>query len=186
MPIKLDPRALTVISVIIALVPTIVAAVVWSTRATCSGFGRWAAGNLLDTLCLALLSLRGTVPDWVSVVLANSLALFAAALFYQGAREFRGLRLRWWPECMIMVLAVGAVFYYWRVIDAMGPRIFACSITLGCFGLACGITLMRNTPKGCGFNMAFTGIVFALTGVPSLSRVDRSMRRRDPAISGSV
>jgi hypothetical protein len=170
MRIQLDPRTLVVIAVFVALVPTAIAALVWRTRRTYPGFGRWTLGNLLGTLCLALLSMRGVAPDWISIVLANASALGAAVLFFQGIRKFRGLRLLWWPECLTAILGLAAVIYFRFVSDAISVRTVAWSVALGGFSLACGITLLREMPSGHRFSMTLTGIVFMMYGVVHLLR----------------
>jgi hypothetical protein len=170
MQIHLDPRALAVVSVFVALVPTVITAMVWKTRRTYPGFGRWTAGNLLDTLCLVLFSLRGAAPDWITIVLANAAAIGAGILFLQGSRKFRGLRLLWWPECAIGILGLAGVIYFRYATDSTGARTVASSIALGTLGLACGITFLRDMPAGRGFSMAVTGIIFSLTGVVEFLR----------------
>jgi hypothetical protein len=170
MQIQLDPRTLVVIAAFVTLIPTAIAALVWKTRRTYPGFGRWTAGNLLATLCLVLFSLRGTVPDWISVALGNAAALCSGVLFFQGSRKFRGLRLLWWPECMTGILALAAVLYFRYVTDAVGARTVAMNVALGILGLACGITFLKEMPSGRRLSMAFTGIIFTLTGVVECSR----------------
>jgi len=170
MPVQLDPRTLVVIAVVVELVSTAIAALVWRTRHTYPGFGRWTVGNLLGTVCLLLLSLRGTVPDWMSIVLANASALGAAILFYEGVRKFRGLRLIWWPEYAAAILGLAVVIYFRYVTDSISARTFAWSVALGGFGLACGITLLREMPHGRRVNMTLTGMVFMLVGLVNLFR----------------
>ena len=159
-----------VIAAFVALVPTAIAALVWKTRRTYPGFGRWTAGNVLDTICLVLLGLRGTAPDWISIVLANAAALCAGILFFQGSRKFRDLRLLWWPECLTGTLGLAAVIYFRYVTDSIGARTAVSSVALGSLGLACGITFLEKMPAGRRFSMAFTGVIFTLTSVVEFFR----------------
>jgi len=168
--IQLDSRTLAVLAVFIALVPTAIAALVWKTRRTYAGFGRWTLANLLGSVCLALLSLRGTAPDWISIALANVAGLGAGILFFQGSRKFRGLRLLWWPECSFAILGLAAVTYLRYVTDDIAIRTVAWSVALGGFGLACGFTLLREMPSGSRLSMGLTGALFLLTGVIHLFR----------------
>ncbi len=165
MQVQLDPRTLVVVAAFVAVVPTTIAALVWRTRPTYPGFGRWTVANLLDTLCLILFSLRGTVPDWISIVLANASALCAGLLFFQGSRRFRGLRLLWWPECVTGILGLVAVIYFRYVTNAMGARTIASNIALGIFGVACGFTFLRKIPSVHRFSMALTGVIFSMAGI---------------------
>jgi hypothetical protein len=164
----LDTRTLVIVAVFVALVPGLIGALVWQTRQTYPG--RWTLGNLLGGLTLLLLSLRGTVPDWISIVLANVLAVVAAILFLQGIRRFRGLPLHGWVEWMAGLVAIAAVIYFRYVTNNINVRILVMSLAMGSIGLACGITLLKQVPSGRRLSMIFTGIVFLLGGTVHLIR----------------
>src|SRR5258706_16485616 len=100
----LDTRTLVVVAIFVALIPGVIGTLIWYTRQTCPGLGSWALGNLVLTLSLVLLSLRGIATDWSSIVLANALAVGAAILGLQGIRWFCGLRLYVWREVVLGVL----------------------------------------------------------------------------------
>ena len=164
----LDIRTLVAVSIVVALVPGLIGALVWQTRRTYPG--RWALGNLLAALALLLLSLRGRVPDSISIVLANSLAIAAGIAFLQGIRRFRGLRIRWWPECLLLVLAVAAVTWFRYVTNDINIRILVMSLALGSIGIACGITLLKEMPHGRTVGGNIAGLVFTLGGATHLFR----------------
>jgi len=159
-----------VAAIFVALIPNVVVAWIWHTRRTCPGFGRWTLANLTVTPSLILFILRGLVPDWSSIVLANVLTAGAAILFFQGIRMFCGLRLYWWPEYLTGVLTISALTYFTYFTNNANLRIFAMSLGLGVCGLACGIMLLRAAPAGRRFSMFFTGIVFMLAGAANLFR----------------
>jgi hypothetical protein len=166
----LDTRTIVIVATFVAVVPSLITASVWYTRPTSPGFGRWTLGTLLGMLAMVFLSLRGAAPDWASVVLANTLAVSAAILYFQGVRLFCGLRLYGWPECLAGVLVIAAVIYFRYFTNDIDYRIFALSLVMGIFGLANGITLLRAAPAGRGFSTVFTGIVFLLAGAAHLFR----------------
>jgi hypothetical protein len=166
----LDTRTLVVVATFVALAPAGIGVLVWRTRPTYPGVGRWTLGNILVTIALFLISLRGVAPDWISVVLANTCAVGAAILFLQSIRLFCRLRLYRWPEYMAGALVISAVIYFRYFTNNIDIRILAMSLLIGSIGLACGITLLRAAPAGHGFAMFFTGIVFALAGALSLFR----------------
>jgi hypothetical protein len=134
------------------------------------GFGRWTLGTLLGMLALFFLGFRGMAPDWITMVLANALALCAAILYFHGVRQFCGLRLYGWPEYLTGVLAVLAVIYFRYVTNNIDYRTLGMSLVMGSFGVANGVTLLRAAPAGRGFSTFFTGIAFLLAGVAHFSR----------------
>src|ERR1700691_597842 len=108
----LDTRTLVIVAAFVAVVPTLVSVSVWYTRPTYPGFGRWTLATLLSTLAMLFLSLRGSAPDWASVVLANGMAVSATILYFQGVRLFCGRRVYGWPETMAGALVIAAVIYF--------------------------------------------------------------------------
>ncbi len=168
--IQLDIRTSVVIAMFVSLVTSLIGALVWKKRRHYPGFGRWTLGNLLGTLCLIFLILRGIAPDWISIVLANAMALAAAILFLQGIRLFRGLKLYWWPEHLAGVLALAAVIYYRYSTNNLSARAIAMSVTLGTFGICCSLTLLRQSPAKRTVSMVLTSIVFTLGGAVNFFR----------------
>jgi len=163
--LHLDIKTALVIVTFVALVPSLMGVLIWFTRRTCPGFGRWTVANLLGALCFALLGLRGTAPDWISIVLANASALGAAILLLQG------LRLRWWPECLAGLSAIAAVIYFRYVTNNLNVRTVAMSAVLGTICLCSGVTLLKSGPSGRRFSTVFTGIVFILFGAGNFLRM---------------
>lgn len=166
----LDTRTIVILATFVAIVPTLISVAVWYTKRTCAGFGRWTLGTFLGTLALACLSFRGVAPDWISMVLANTLAVSAAILYFQGVRQFCGLRLYGWPEYLAGALTVSAVVYFRYFDNNIDFRTFAISLLLGSLGFWNGIALLGKAPVGRGFGTLFTGIVFILAGIAHLAR----------------
>jgi hypothetical protein len=50
----------------------------------------WAAAHLLDAPACVLLALRGEIPGWISIGIANLLVISAFSLFLSGALTFEG------------------------------------------------------------------------------------------------
>jgi hypothetical protein len=166
----LDTRTIVILATFVAIVPALISVSVWFTRQTCPGFGRWTLGTLLGTIAMVFLSLRGVAPDWISMALSNTVAVGAAVLYFQGVRQFCGLRLYGWPEYLAGALTVSAAIYFQYLDRNIDWRIFALSLLLGTFGFVNGITLLLTAPAGRGFSTLFTGIVFILAGVAHLAR----------------
>lgn len=164
----LDTRTLAVVAIGVTLVPAVVGALVWQTRRAFQG--RWALGNLLAALAILLLSLRDQVPDWISIVTANTFVLGAAVAYLQGIRRFRGLPLLWWPECLLGGVAVAAIVWFRYVTNNINLRILAIGLALGAIGIACGVTLLKQMPRGRRAGLIVTGAAFTLGGIVNLAR----------------
>jgi hypothetical protein len=165
---ELDTRTLVVVATVVALVPSIIGALVWQSRRTYPG--RWALGNILSSFALLFLSLRGRIPDEISIILANALAIGAGIVFLQGVRRYRGLPIRWWPECLLGAAAVAGLVYFRYVTNNIDARILLMGLTLGSIGMACGITLLARMPAERRVGVAVTGLVFLTGGAVHLAR----------------
>ena len=168
---QLDIRTSLIIATFVSLVPSLLGVLVWQTKRSCPGVGQWALANLLGALCLFLLSLRGTAPDWISIVLGNASALAAAILFMQGIRLFQGLRLYWWPECLAAGLTLAVVIYFRYATNNLNVRTIAMSAMLGAFGLISGLTLLRPLNGGRRLSTILTGSVFILASAANFLRM---------------
>jgi hypothetical protein len=167
-PALLDTRTLAVVSTAVALILGVIGVWLWRTQKAYPG--RWALANLLTALGLLFLSLRGSAPDWISIGLANALVIGAAILFLQGTRRFRGLRILWWPECTVGVLALAGVIVFRYSVDNINLRILAMGLALGLIGIACGIAMLKGLPGRPGIGVLITGIAFTAGGVINLWR----------------
>lgn len=82
----------------------------------------WAGGLACQAGAYILFALRGSIPDWPSIVLGNVLLSASFALYTSGLSRFRGLH---WPVWLIWgpVAVVAAVF--WWLVDQTTPRLIA-------------------------------------------------------------
>ena len=164
----LDTHTLIVVAIFVVLVPGLMGALIW--RSTIVYPGRWVLGNLSAACALILLLLRGAVPDWISIVLANALAIVAALAFFQGIQRFRGLPIAWWPECTMSALAIAGVAYFRYLNDNIDARIVVMSAALGGIGIACGVILLKDMPRERRMGLTVTGLLFLLGGAFHLLR----------------
>jgi diguanylate cyclase (GGDEF)-like protein len=87
----------------------------------------WALGLLLHTATYVLYVLRGTAPDWASIVLANTLLAGALALGMAAVCQFHGRALPW-GRMLLPVLAVAVLFAVF--IDDYRARVMAAGVIL--------------------------------------------------------
>lgn len=79
------------------------------------GVGAWAVAPLLWLASTVLFSVRGFVPDWLSLVLANELLVLGTVTYYMGTRSFMGAPSTWrvWAWVMAASTLVFIVLTYW-------------------------------------------------------------------------
>ena len=74
----LDTRTEAAIGTLAALAVSTLYVLLWQTRRTYGGFGRWALGLVCLAVSVLALVLRGAVPDLLSVVATNAASFMAS------------------------------------------------------------------------------------------------------------
>ncbi len=87
--IILDMRTVILLNVIIYFICTMLIVQLWRQNSRrFAGIAFWVFNLALQTVALALIVLRGAIPDWISIVLANTLMFAGALLVYMGLERF--------------------------------------------------------------------------------------------------
>jgi diguanylate cyclase (GGDEF)-like protein len=93
-----------------------------------------------------LLALRGSVPYFVSVLLANSFVLASFVFLYRGILRFLGSRRSILLPCAASYFSLAVLFYFTLVQDKIVPRIVAVSVTIGLVRGLIALELFRKSP----------------------------------------
>lgn len=80
--------------------------------ASIGGLGYWAGGCLAAVAATALLSVRGLIPNFFGIVLANTMSVAGFMLFYAGLRDFYGLRSQVRPLLALLLLAAALIAWF--------------------------------------------------------------------------
>ncbi|HEY4134387.1 MAG TPA: HAMP domain-containing sensor histidine kinase [Alphaproteobacteria bacterium] len=92
---SIDIRTLFVVHVLVSLTLAVLMFVFWRGHRNTPGLGHWTFGTALLGLGLLGGGLRGAVPDFFSIVVANVLGIVCLASFWNGIRLFDGRPARW-------------------------------------------------------------------------------------------
>ena len=158
------------VAVLLALTLTFVSLMIWRTRETYAGFGRWTVANFLVALAMCLFIMPGTLRPSIYLNLGDATILAATVLMLEGMRQFRGLRPQVPAFYTAAVLTMSAILFFKYVYDDIGVRIMVISAFLATGGILSSVTLLRRMPSGYRASMAFTGTMFALTGAAQATR----------------
>jgi hypothetical protein len=138
-----DSRSWVTVAVLVAVLLGSLAVGTWRTRRTYAGFSRWILANLLFALSLPLFTLRSAIPDWISVVAANTLVVPASILLLEAIREFRGMPPRFLPAYAAGGLAIVAIVFFDYVVPSVNARISAMSWFFAIISALCCVALFR-------------------------------------------
>ena len=139
---ELDPRSLIVASVMSAALLGVVSVAFARLRGEDRIIGAWGRAMLVLAAGLLGLALRGAIPPWISVALANAAVIAALVMAMRGLRRFLGQR----PQDLIGWGLTAALFLFLLVYSEVRPyylpRIIAVSVALCAIALrGCCVTL---------------------------------------------
>jgi diguanylate cyclase (GGDEF)-like protein len=171
MLLTLDNRTQTIVQVAVSTTLFLVMLVAWRTQRTYPGFGRWTASKLPNALGWLLVSLRGLIPDWASVLVGNISLLMSPVLLFEGIRQFRGKHPRDWVHYGLLALLAGGFIYFTWVQPSVNARLMiitACTLVVI---LRCALELFTSATDGLRQSYWFTGSMFGLYGLILILRV---------------
>jgi PAS domain S-box-containing protein len=166
----LDPRTAAITLAIIWLAVSALSAAAWWTRRRYAGFGRFAIAGPATVLALLLLSLRHIAPDWVTVLGANGMLLWASVLYLEGARAFRGLPPHRWSASAGGLATLGIVALFTYGVPSLNGRAAALSAYFAIVSQLTAATLLRAVPHGQVLGLRLTGSAFAVCAATHVVR----------------
>jgi len=167
---RLDPLTATITFVAVWLAISALSAAVWWTRRRYPGFGRLAMAGPGILLAMLLLGLRGSAPDWLTVLCGIGVFLLASALYLEGTRAFRNLPPRRWSIYTVVLVTITAVGVFTYVIPSLNGRAASMSASVAVLFLLTAIALLREIPSGQALSLRLTGGVFALAAATLTAR----------------
>jgi PAS domain S-box-containing protein len=135
------------------------------------GLSFWLADAVLQLLAAALLALRGQMPDWMSMVLANTLLMTGAFLGYVGLERFVGQTSRQWHNFMLLALFVGVHSYFGLRQPNLAARDLNLSVGLFLLCFQCLWLLLRRVKPELRPITRGVGLIFGGFCLVSLARV---------------
>ena len=109
------------------------------------GMGLWALALMLHGICYVLYALRGHVPGWASVVLANVFLSGAFALCLAAVEQFYGRPMSWW-RMAVPVVAV-ALLFAWHIDDFRARMVVAGTVLPLQLALVLGVLWRQRTAE---------------------------------------
>ena len=129
----------------------------------------WAGAHLLGAPACVLLALRGQIPGWISIGVANFIILVAFGLVVRGALAFEGRKM---PTALVMVFPAAWVVatqipFVW---DDFSVRVTLLSATIGSHGFAAAVILWRGQAREPLPTRPLVALLFAAAGAAHLAR----------------
>ena len=140
-------------------------------RKTYSGFTQWAIASMLNFLGLLLLSLRAFLPDFITVVIANTLIVAAHGLVAYGIEVFVGAKRKKWLFISLAAgLFVSFLYFTYRSPD-INARIVIISAMLAIIYSYSAYIVYRYVPRSMDSKNALLVVVFSIQAIWFASRI---------------
>ena len=125
--ILLDMRTLVFSNVVTDILCMLVILLLWhQSRKRFAGTGFWVSDFAFQTAALFLIILRGSLPDWMSMVLSNTLVIGGAILGYMGLGRFVGKKISQ-VHNYVLLAAFACVHAYFALVQ---PNLAARNLNL--------------------------------------------------------
>lgn len=143
----LDIKTLAFVSGIISLVLSICMLYVRQTRKTYPGFNEWTVASIFNFLGMFFLSLRGVLPDFFSVIIANSLLLLAQIYIASGLLSFADCRSKNRLFFSLVGLNFLLLAYFTYTVPDVNSRMSVMSIFMAIVNIINIHTLKNDIPR---------------------------------------
>jgi diguanylate cyclase (GGDEF)-like protein len=175
MSIVFDNRTLIFVQVIVSLTLCAVMLIAWRTQKTYPGFGRWTVSKIPHAAGWLLIGLRGVIPDWASVLVANGLLFLTAILLYEGIRQFRSRPYRdaFNYFLMALLLASFAYFTWWQ--PNLNARMFVLVVLSALVIARSALNLCFDVPAALRTSYFFSAAMFVLYDLVLILRLVTSV-----------
>ncbi len=170
--ISLDIRTVIFSYALTDIVCVFVIILLWlQNRNRFAGMSFWVYSFVLQLLALLLIVLRGGVPDWISIVLANALLMIGTLLSYMALLSFVGRKTTQIHNYIIVALSVIAHAYFTFVKPDLAARELNTSAGLLAICIQCSWLLLYRVGPAVRPLTRSVGMVFGAFCVVSLIRI---------------
>jgi len=156
----LDIKTIVLINLIVNLINALTMAIIWQQyRRRFNGLSFWLADMVLQVAGIGMILSRGLIPDFISIVVSNTLILSGMMLLLIGLERFLGKRALHIHNLFIIIIFFSAAYYYSVIKPDITMREIFISITIIIFGLQICRLLLWKVPGGLNRITRITGIV---------------------------
>lgn len=168
----LDTRTLLLSYFATDLICLAVIILLWrQNRERVGGTHLWIIDYAFKLSGLVLMTLRGAVPDWASILLANALILASWLIGYEALLRFAGATRRRTFNNLVLAAAILIHAYFTFGEPDMNARIINVSAALVIIVSQCAWFCLRGAPEARRGLMWWTGLVFILFALVNLGRI---------------
>ncbi len=166
----IDLRTLFIVHSLISIALAVLMFVFWRVHRGMAGLAEWSLATILVGISVLGIGLRGAIPDFFSVAVAQGLAILGLGAAWNGIRRFDGRPAHW---ASVLALSVGvAAFaaFHTYVVDNIARRAVANSAVTSAVCLLCALELLRGPARSLRGTAVLASALFAVMAATLASR----------------
>ncbi|MBW1781484.1 MAG: hypothetical protein JRL30_12185 [Deltaproteobacteria bacterium] len=132
---------------------------------------QWAIGAILNSFALVFMSMRGFLPDFITIVVANTLIIAATGCIAYGIEVFAGSPRRTWMFASLAVSMFVLFSYFTYYSPNVNVRIVIISTFLAILYGYCGYIIHRYIPRLMNAQNMLLTIVFGIQAIWLVFRI---------------
>ncbi len=171
-PIELDIRTLSFLTTGVGILFAVSMFVFGRTQKKFKGFNFLASASASVGVGLFLLGFRDLLPDYVTIIIANTLVTAALVFYFEGTRRFLGASEKVHPFGIVaLILHMGLFYYYTYPAPSVNARIIVIAVIMAVLSALCVREFLRNIPDHWRVAGRMMALIFACYGVFQVYRV---------------
>lgn len=166
----LDLRTLYIVFVTITVSLCILMLFIWRTNRTYPGFGLWTLANVSAAAGFVFLVLYGSVSEFATVIIANTLTFGSTLLCFLGNRRFLDFSRAWLFSIATLALNSALMIYFEYFDNQPGYRIISLSLLLVIVSGRSAYDFRRAWLKEGNASYAFVSVVYLTFSIAMFAR----------------
>ncbi len=167
----LDLRTLSIVLMLVTAFLSVTMCFIWRVHRTYSGFGWWTFANLITAVGFLLLSLRGIAPDYLSIILGNSLAVGSNLLCLEGNRKFLRLGSGKWFSLGVIAVYAPLMTHFTYADNSVIHRIAVSSLFIGIISAYNWLIFSRSVQKQTNYTYKFARVTYLCFALLMILRI---------------
>ncbi|MDB5226729.1 MAG: domain S-box protein [Bacteroidota bacterium] len=167
---NLDPRTIVFIIILSTVLMSASMLSVWKVYfSRIIGVRHWAVAVFLQSIGWAFYAFRGYIPDFLSIVAANTLIILSVAMFFNVLARFLFIKISALVAYIPVVSSVIFLSYFTYVVPDIVARIIIQSANGCVLMLACCYVILSQKDRPTSHS--FTAAIFGLSGIVLIARI---------------
>ena len=170
--LTLDIRTVIFSYVITDIVSTLVMVLLWlQNRNRFGGLTLWVFNFIFQTFALILIISRGHIPDFLSMVVSNTMVITGALLGLLALQRYVGIKGKHIHNYFLIIIFVFVQTWFTIIKPDLAVRNLNISVAMLIICFQCAWLLIYSVPSGIRKMTIGTGIIFSLYCLVAASRI---------------